>query len=285
VSPDGDWSQATSASRSKTTESSQFTAQTTSHRTSDTGGPRQAGWAADHKRPSTSPTPKTPLRTSASAKFSGGPASPTATEGVKKPEAWARPRAKVAEDIESDPHRKPPPPFHKQETRSGPGFRRGSSFTDDNTDGDGWVKTVDSASGRPYWFHRQTLETRWDKPPSATSTSESKPRKTERSKTQGIPKAPSSDYAKTKTADDEPKSPAPPPPDIKPDEDAEVVRIKEDLYQQLHKTRTEDIASRKKTFKFLCLRWHPDKNQEKLELATAVFQFLQQQRDWYLKDA
>ena len=37
-------------------------------------------------------------------------------------------------------------------------------------------------------------------------------------------------------------------------------------------------------FKFLQLRWHPDKNTENPELATAVFQFLQSQKDWYLKE-
>lgn len=53
---------------------------------------------------------------------------------------------------------------------------------------------------------------------------------------------------------------------------------------QLEQTRKEDIASRKKTFKFLVLKWHPDKNGDNAELATQIFQFLQTQKDWYLKE-
>ncbi|CAK9099927.1 unnamed protein product [Durusdinium trenchii] len=36
--------------------------------------------------------------------------------------------------------------------------------------------------------------------------------------------------------------------------------------------------------RFSCLKWHPDKNADNLEVATEVFQWLQSQRDWYLKE-
>jgi len=65
----------------------------------------------------------------------------------------------------------------------------------------------------------------------------------------------------------------------------EAARIKARLSDQLRNTMKEDIASRRKTFKLLCLEWHPDKNQDgDLELATQIFQFLQTQKDWYLKE-
>lgn len=64
----------------------------------------------------------------------------------------------------------------------------------------------------------------------------------------------------------------------------EVAAILVELNAQLEKTHKEDIASRKKTFKFSCLRWHPDKNPDSAEVANEVFQWLQSQRDWYLKE-
>jgi len=67
-------------------------------------------------------------------------------------------------------------------------------------------------------------------------------------------------------------------------ENSKVARVKADVMAQLKNTNKESLASRKKTFKFLCLQWHPDKNPEDKELATEIFQFLQQERDTYLKE-
>lgn len=77
---------------------------------------------------------------------------------------------------------------------------------------------------------------------------------------------------------EEPAAPAP------LSQNPEVANILQELNGQLESTRKEDIASRKKTFKFSCLKWHPDKNADNLEVATEVFQWLQSQRDWYLKE-
>eukprot|EP00427_Karlodinium_veneficum_P044274 CAMPEP_0169267530 /NCGR_PEP_ID=MMETSP1016-20121227/47174_1 /TAXON_ID=342587 /ORGANISM="Karlodinium micrum, Strain CCMP2283" /LENGTH=239 /DNA_ID=CAMNT_0009351897 /DNA_START=203 /DNA_END=922 /DNA_ORIENTATION=+ len=64
------------------------------------------------------------------------------------------------------------------------------------------------------------------------------------------------------------------------DEVAEAIAV---VLEQLQHTATNDIALRKKQFKTLCARWHPDKNPEgALELATEVFQYLQAQKIWYL---
>jgi len=55
------------------------------------------------------------------------------------------------------------------------------------------------------------------------------------------------------------------------------------VYKQLKSTAMEEMEVRKKTFKKLCSKWHPDKNLPKdVELATEVFQYLQAQKTWYL---
>lgn len=53
--------------------------------------------------------------------------------------------------------------------------------------------------------------------------------------------------------------------------------------EQLRTTATEDMSLRKKTFKTLCAKWHPDKNPSgSSDMATEVFQYLQEQKAWYL---
>lgn len=59
---------------------------------------------------------------------------------------------------------------------------------------------------------------------------------------------------------------------------------KGDVLRQLRESQNQDEALRRKTFKAMTLRWHPDKHPDDVELATEVFQFLQQQREWYLID-
>lgn len=55
------------------------------------------------------------------------------------------------------------------------------------------------------------------------------------------------------------------------------------IHKELLSTAMEDMAVRKKTFKSLCARVHPDKSAaEDVELATEVFQYLQTQKAWYL---
>lgn len=55
------------------------------------------------------------------------------------------------------------------------------------------------------------------------------------------------------------------------------------VFEQLQHTASDDIALRKKQFKTLCARWHPDKNLPgNVEFTTEVFQYLQAQKTWYL---
>jgi len=63
-----------------------------------------------------------------------------------------------------------------------------------------------------------------------------------------------------------------------------VAQAQAEILDQLRGTVGEGLESRKKVFRFLCLKWHPDKNwTEDPELATEVFQFLQAQKKWYLQ--
>jgi hypothetical protein len=188
------------------------------------------------------------------------------------------PQAKTEEDVQRDPFKKPPIPFNQKKEKKS--FKRGSSFTDDQADGGGWVKQVDKDSGRTYWFNRKTMETRWDKPTAGSGASGAASRKTEKDRSSSKPEP---GRPRAKTAEDV-HPPGTVPADDGEDGSPEAKAVKEDLKRQLQNTMAEPIASRKKTFKFLCLQWHPDKNPEKLELATEVFQYIQQQRDWYLKE-
>lgn len=209
------------------------------------------------------------------------------TEGAKPKAAAAKqpggPKSKEAEDLPA--HKKPPPPFNQKDRKQKKGR---TSFTDESCDGSDWVRTVDPNTGRPYWYHWKTMETRWDKPTAPTTSTPKAETKQEPSSPKPPPD-PQRPKTSAGTTPDQPDSGNASPniaPDVKNLEEAEeVARVKADVLSQLDKTVKEDVASRKKTFKFLCLRWHPDKNTDDKELATAVFQFLQAQRDWYLKDA
>lgn len=58
---------------------------------------------------------------------------------------------------------------------------------------------------------------------------------------------------------------------------------KSKVHTQLKSTLHDDVELRRKTFKFLCARWHPDKHLlGDAEFATDVFQYIQEQKSWYL---
>lgn len=58
-----------------------------------------------------------------------------------------------------------------------------------------------------------------------------------------------------------------------------------ELADQLNQMKTSlDATERKKVFAKLCLRWHPDKNSDNVQHATAMFQMLQEKKDWFLKE-
>jgi len=63
----------------------------------------------------------------------------------------------------------------------------------------------------------------------------------------------------------------------------EVKRITKKMAKDMIATRKSSLEFRKRDFKFLLLRWHPDKNEDK-ELATTIFQYIQSQKEWYLEE-
>jgi len=44
------------------------------------------------------------------------------------------------------------------------------------------------------------------------------------------------------------------------------------------------LAQRKKALRCLQVRWHPDKNLDRLEVAKSVFQFIEETKPWFLHD-
>lgn len=62
-----------------------------------------------------------------------------------------------------------------------------------------------------------------------------------------------------------------------------VARANAGVREELQTTSADSVALRRKTFKGLCARWHPDKNSSgDAELSKEVFQYLQSQKEWYL---
>lgn len=192
---------------------------------------------------------------------------------------FRRQKSKEAEDLDPRGRRAGKPP---------PGGGRAAATAESCSAG-GWVQQVDAASGRPYWMHFKTRETRWDPPPKATGAKLNSPpgRTSEKAGTPTDAAGSAAQEPRQEPPREQPRQPPPAqqPPTIVEVLDPEFARVKEEVEQQFQKTLKEDLASRKKTFKFLCLKWHPDKNQDNsAELATQVFQHLQTQKDWYLKE-
>eukprot|EP00933_Yihiella_yeosuensis_P023912 TRINITY_DN18564_c0_g1_i1.p1 TRINITY_DN18564_c0_g1~~TRINITY_DN18564_c0_g1_i1.p1 ORF type:complete len:554 (+),score=102.15 TRINITY_DN18564_c0_g1_i1:79-1662(+) len=182
-------------------------------------------------------------------------------------------KAREAEDVRTGHGRHSVPPNFQQ----GPKPR---AHTDDSAAGGGWIKYIDPSTGKPFWTHYKTQEKRWDPPPSASASATAPPPRA-KAQAQGQSSATGAGQSGTKS---QPTSPQPQKPPEKKEPETPASRTIKEVDAQMVKTKGEDIASRKKTFKFLCLKWHPDKNQDQLELATEVFQFIQNQRDWYLKE-
>jgi hypothetical protein len=56
-----------------------------------------------------------------------------------------------------------------------------------------------------------------------------------------------------------------------------------ELAAELAKAKeTLSLEDRQKLYKRLLIKWHPDKNPEDQEVATRVFQELQEKKDWLL---
>jgi hypothetical protein len=63
---------------------------------------------------------------------------------------------------------------------------------------------------------------------------------------------------------------------------AQARTIGESLYRQMEERRNDPLNDRKRFFKELLLKWHPDKSSS--EFAKDVVRFLQAQKDWFLKE-
>lgn len=65
----------------------------------------------------------------------------------------------------------------------------------------------------------------------------------------------------------------------------EVARLQKQVAEELTSSSGEAIDVRRKNFRMLCLRWHSSRNQgEDSRKAENVYNFLMQQRDWYLTE-
>lgn len=257
----GDGSTAPPSRSATQTAGSAFQSETFS-RTPSEHSPKSAatnssGWKKGHGRTKTAPAEEeTPQ-----ARPTPATSTSTSTPSRKKSTAG---RSKEAEDnASSAPHGSRPTACPRTMT------------AEDAADSGGWVKAKDEKTGRPYWYHVQTRETRWEPPTKGASVSSSRPKTGgpgEKQKPEPLPsKLPSVPSQVPGQVDDN-------------NESEDFRRVKKDLYEQLDQTSKEDIAARKKNFKFMCLKWHPDKNVENVELATDIFQWVQSQRDWYLKE-
>lgn len=77
-----------------------------------------------------------------------------------------------------------------------------------------------------------------------------------------------------------PSRPPPPPPK---DAAAAATVGQAQVLEQLIVYRRECLEERKRTWRQMCLQWHPDKSGDKAG-ATAMFQFLQGLKDWFLAE-
>eukprot|EP00930_Biecheleria_cincta_P078253 TRINITY_DN65671_c0_g1_i1.p1 TRINITY_DN65671_c0_g1~~TRINITY_DN65671_c0_g1_i1.p1 ORF type:complete len:226 (-),score=49.82 TRINITY_DN65671_c0_g1_i1:97-744(-) len=59
---------------------------------------------------------------------------------------------------------------------------------------------------------------------------------------------------------------------------------KAEVWAQLIASSGEELDLRRKSFKLLCAKWHPDKHAaDNVEIATDVFKYLQEQKTWYME--
>lgn len=60
--------------------------------------------------------------------------------------------------------------------------------------------------------------------------------------------------------------------------DNSVLKAQEGVRNELLSLRSRTEADRRALVKRLLVKWHPDRNPESSELATAVFQYIQQEK-------
>jgi hypothetical protein len=79
----------------------------------------------------------------------------------------------------------------------------------------------------------------------------------------------------------------PPPPRLLAGvEDHTIYAIKSAILKEMEQMvdQAKAIAQRKKALRCLQMRWHPDKNPDKIEVSKSVFQFIEEIKPWFLFD-
>mmetsp|Transcript_104408 Transcript_104408/g.283620 ORF Transcript_104408/g.283620 Transcript_104408/m.283620 type:complete len:171 (-) Transcript_104408:34-546(-) len=82
-----------------------------------------------------------------------------------------------------------------------------------------------------------------------------------------------------------PRGPA--PPTLEADfEDHATYAIKSSLLKEMEAMveHGKPLGQRKKALRVLQIRWHPDKNPDRAEVANSVFQFIEETKPWFLHD-
>lgn len=170
--------------------------------------------------------------------------------------------------------------------------RFSNGHTDESMSSGGWVKNIDVDSGKTFWQHYKTKDIRWEPPRSkfdggaahfaggARARQQEAPPRAERMAGEKSSPPPGREQPQQPTAQTVPEV-----KQVLTESEKKTKKLTDDIFEEMRKTHSEDLASRKKTFKLLILKWHPDKNQDcDSEVATQVFQFLQEQKDWYLRE-
>jgi len=82
-----------------------------------------------------------------------------------------------------------------------------------------------------------------------------------------------------------PKGPAPPQLDAGLEDQALYI-MKSTVLKEMEAMveKGTSLAQRKKALRVLQMRWHPDKNPDRLDIANSVFQFIEETKPWFLHD-
>jgi hypothetical protein len=132
---------------------------------------------------------------------------------------------------------------------------------------------------REYWSQWYSQYSAWYQQQTNQQTSGSAPRKD----------SPKSGAQAGSTSDSRtqlpPKGPSAPKLDASI-EDRAIFAIKNAVLKEMEQMVDQgtSVAQRKKALRCLQVRWHPDKNPDKVEVANSVFQFIEETKPWFLHD-
>lgn len=149
-----------------------------------------------------------------------------------------------------------------------------------------WVQQSQSNQPRPFggplgeWTTAKDLlgKDDWDalrKKIDAKSKRGSKRKKESRRPTSSSSSSSSESSSSSKNRSSAPQQDQQQPSSSNTPSNPELDKLKQDALERLLKLRDEPLATRKKMWRALLLEFHPDKQPDNKENATAVFQFLQ----------